>query len=628
MKVLGAVLLLGLLSTVGILAADSSSPASGGPATGEQVVGGSSLQKKVTYAAERKSLAVIMEDVSRLTGTRLRAGSDCYDWRVRDRKMSVFVKDVPLADLMGSIARVMKLRWAKDKDQSSEPTYLLYMDLKTLREALAQAHGEEERIRAERSHKRAAEVNALSDLGRLTDEEKAKLRESDPWGYVLASSGVAGSLGTFLGMSAQIRSMLASGQNGRFRLADMSPDAQRALLDAIRALWQLNSQLGQYARCPGFDGKVPLPKDLADHLGGMALEVNGMVASQGEDVASRALLGDIRIGYDSVFTGTDGNPYAADDFVSLDLYDRDSSYAKGIGNLAANALEGGPSIDEQLSSGAGISVKPSEMLPGDIEPSVAHEDDPALDVKVVLKAKEDAKAPNSYTGVLASVSKSTAFSVISDDFGNQIALHFPDQWRLRPLLDAISMYGYNWWKYDSRLEFRDRRWAKKLLLLIPDQWLDQWRNRFVKDRTLFIDDLSAIAKLTDSQFEYNLAPDPVLGQAQLADIYRGYRDPLKLYAELDGSQRKALFSEAGVPARSLRADQWRVIERIVAGVRPSVLETYGQDNLSFVATWEAKGVRVSYTIGAVRTDDRTPVGIVWPISTPEYMEVGKKGVQE
>ena len=625
-----AVLVMAALSTAGALAGSSSSPASDIPATSEPVVSGSSLQKRITYAAERKSLAAILEDMSRLSGVKLRAGTDRYDWRVRDRKMIVFVKDVPLADIMSSVARVMKLRWAKDKDQPSQPTYVLYMDLKTLREALDRARSENDRFLEERSRKRAAEVDALSDLGSLTDDEKAKLRESDPWGYALASSGVAGSLSTFLSMSPQIRSMLASGQGGRFPLADMSPAAQRALLDAILALWQFDSKLGRYAKYPWYDGKVPLPQDIADHLGDLFLEINGAATSQGEGVRNWALLADISMGYESTYLGADGYLYGARDSVSLDLFDRDSSYARGFGDLAATALEGGASVDEQLSSGASFPIKPSELLPGDIgEPSVEHEDDRALDVKVVLKAKEDAKAPDSYAGMLVAVDRSTSFSVISDDFGNRTSLRVPDQLKLRQLLDALSgVYGCNWWRYDNRLELRDRRWAKKLLLLIPDEWLNEWRTRFVKDGTLFIDDLSAIAGLSEPQFEYNVASDPVLGQAGLVDVYRGYRDPLRLYAELDVGQRRALFSKTGVSGASLRGDQWQILERIIARDRPSVLRTCGKDDLSFVATWERKDGNVSYTIKVVKADDRTPVGIAWLIGTPKYVGSENHGTQE
>ena len=75
----------------------------------------SRLMQKITYEAKLKRTAD-HRDLSEMTGVKLVAGARESDWPVRSRKMNIFVKDVPLYELMDSIARVMKFRWSRYDD--------------------------------------------------------------------------------------------------------------------------------------------------------------------------------------------------------------------------------------------------------------------------------------------------------------------------------------------------------------------------------------------------------------------------------------------------------------------------------------------------------------------------------
>jgi hypothetical protein len=89
------------------------------------------LAQKITYEAKRKTVQAILADLTKLTGVKLHAGYGNSDWQVRDRKMNIFAKDIPLSNLMNSIARVMKFRWSVNHEV--DPcTYRLYMDRRTL----------------------------------------------------------------------------------------------------------------------------------------------------------------------------------------------------------------------------------------------------------------------------------------------------------------------------------------------------------------------------------------------------------------------------------------------------------------------------------------------------------------
>ncbi|MGC8863077.1 MAG: hypothetical protein ACP5R5_09930, partial [Armatimonadota bacterium] len=72
------------------------------------------LDQKVTLEAKQKSVLTILAELSEKTGVTLKAGQNSKDWESQDTKMNIFVKDVPLRELMASMARVMKFRWSRE----------------------------------------------------------------------------------------------------------------------------------------------------------------------------------------------------------------------------------------------------------------------------------------------------------------------------------------------------------------------------------------------------------------------------------------------------------------------------------------------------------------------------------
>ena len=140
------------------------------------------LAQKVTYEAKRKTVVTILADLSATTGVTLRAGYNSQDWQVRDRKMNIFAKDIPLADLMNSIARVMKFKWSRSENDGVY-SYRLYMDRKTLLDADAQKARMEERIQEKFSKKRQKLLDNLEKADSLSDEDLEKMKAEDPASY-------------------------------------------------------------------------------------------------------------------------------------------------------------------------------------------------------------------------------------------------------------------------------------------------------------------------------------------------------------------------------------------------------------------------------------------------------------
>jgi hypothetical protein len=75
------------------------------------------LARRVTLSESRKCVSTILDDLTKATGVVFKAGYNNNDWQVRDRKMCVFAKDVPLVQIMNSISHVMKFKWSRTCQQ-------------------------------------------------------------------------------------------------------------------------------------------------------------------------------------------------------------------------------------------------------------------------------------------------------------------------------------------------------------------------------------------------------------------------------------------------------------------------------------------------------------------------------
>lgn len=141
MRIAGLVLVLAALAlsayAVGKVTIDPNASGAGPQKTEDLAGADARLAQKVTISEPAKPVRVVLGDLTKATGVILRSGYNDGDWQVRDRKMCIFAKDVPLVQIMNSIAHVMKFKWSR-KDADGKWQYRLYMDRHEVLEADAQ----------------------------------------------------------------------------------------------------------------------------------------------------------------------------------------------------------------------------------------------------------------------------------------------------------------------------------------------------------------------------------------------------------------------------------------------------------------------------------------------------------
>lgn len=599
MKTIKLVALIALLAVPALAQKTVLDPnVTGGPKKVDESKPDTRLAQKLTYQAGRKTVSGILADLTKQTGVTLKAGINGQDWQVRDRKMNVFVKDVPLKELMNSIARVMKFQWASG-GKGDQRTYRLFMDRKTLLDAEGLRMSDQERRDKELAGKRAKTLTDLANADQLSPTDLAKLKKDKPFAYLAVSSGIASGLGAFFKDSPEAMNALARGQQLTLSGAQLSGAGQSGLLRAVNGLSGIVASLG--------DQKLAVPSDLAANMGKVSVQLNQHMDMIQSSPGAGMMLGEMSVKY-------------GDKSFDLPLLDPDSKLANLMGKAVVKSQDENRPIQDVMKDMQGemMTALMSEIRKEEAgEASSEHPDDPALDEKVKMKPEG--------TGlhqVQQALQEASTFSVVSDSFGQAFGgvgkLDVAGEKPIKDVLKAVSdTMLYNWEKHGKMLEFRDKEWYRKRAAQIPQAWIDGWRNTLKNTGTLDIADLAQIAALTPEQVSVNLADDEDLSRARVPWVAMGNRELLKFYGSLTEVQRAALMSKMGLNAGSLTQPQAALAEMLI-GQKGLSLTQYADAPPVFSGTKTEHGKVIIYafTLTSSTGDKLAETNL----TVPEYRE--------
>ena len=556
------------------------------------------LSQKVTYEAKRQMVSEILDDLSESTGITLKAGYNNLDWQVRDRRMNIFAKDIPLNELMDSMARVMKFKWSRSGDKDAW-TYRLYADKKALLEAEKQAALEEERRKQLQTEKIDKIMAGLDSIANLSPADLAKIKDENPYLYLVATTGIGTPLKQFLNEVPDVKNALVSGSELNLSAEHMSPAAQASMGQLMQNISRLEGILS--------GGDKTAPSDLESNIGQVTIKINRGKRMMQSNPMGNFLLGDINLSY----------PGHSND---IPILDPDSKIAKLTAKTLIKSIEENKSLKDLPKE---IAVDFMQAVASDIktidsgEAVVEHPDDPGLHVKVKLKPTgtflEDIE------GALAEASK---MPVVSDNFGKTRGMGYSSdkEVELRDALNDITgKYRYNWEKQSQAIEFRDRDWYKKKLAMVPEAWLEKWRQTLKKTGTLELDDLAEISALTDEQLNLNIRDDEVLNQIYYGTVMR-QRDLLRFYACLSTTQRAEIFTDAGLDLRSVTASQLPLMDMLItSGSR--IIKENPDTRIALVGTSDRVEKQLMYDFRLTGTEDENAK--MWNIMAPKYSEPAK-----
>ena len=527
---------------------------------------GTRLGQKVTYEAKRKTVSSILADLSDLTGITLKAGYNNQDWQVRDRKMNIFAKDIPLNDIMNSIARVMKFKWSKSENADA-PIYRLYMDKKTLLGAERERFIEEERIKKCQTEKRQKLLSGLDAATEMSDDDLENLKNQSPYIYDFTKNGSGRLLQKLCAEVPAARNAWLSGEEYTIGFGSLSSDMQQKLRDTFSST-----------------------------------AVDGSITTICNNKTTSSIIANLEVKIST----------APSSFQSIwcNVLDPNSKYA----NLRARLFNAtNDSEADQINKD--INTLLSSEAKDNSEPRVEHPDDFALSAKIKINAEG-----YKFADILASLSESSGFAIVSDSFDAKFyGLNFPkDEIKVQKALDKIeSVCKYNWERNNSILEFYDKDWFRKRAYQIPEAWLEVWRKSLKDKGILDINQLSQIAILTPEQISANIYDDDILGQAVGLDCYgiSVNRDILNAYAALNKQQQNLIFTKQGLNLDLLVDNESSEVQALLQ--RCTSLQRASQGGLRLVGTIDKYEKQTIYLLN-IMTSSGDYAGLQWTIHTPVY----------
>jgi hypothetical protein len=496
------------------------------------------LDQKVTCDAKGQPLHKVLDELTQKTGVVMRCGKSTKDWQVRDRKVTIFVKDFPLGDLQRTLARILHFTWARGT-KDGDYTYRIFQDLKSKKE--------EERLRVETAEaekkkwadKRESAIAGFEKLASLTPEEIEKLRTNSPQSYPLAKEPIFGAMGRLTQASPEIRQALAERRKLTINLSEASPEMVEAAREFASAYDSLMQRVDPNTeRSPG-----PV-----EHINDATITINsGIQGLEHGDPLESMFLGIVAIEAEDCETA------------DMPLFDPNGPFGKLVGHLLTRLEQGMPREQFDAEIGPLLEQTGLDLMRGDETPEPLP-DDPDLEKAIKIEIGESRSLPD----VLEELAKKAELQVVSDHFlhaRNRMPPMVKPGDKLGALLQAIALaHGKRVKKSGKLVTFEDRKWFEKRSWEVPEAWIERWSAK-AKKETFGLDDLVAVAGLTDEQIQNTVLVDERLGA--VAWSAENNKQALRLYAVLTRPQKQALRAPGGLEISTLAPEQQPYFELLL-----------------------------------------------------------------
>ena len=491
------------------------------------------LNQKVTYSAQIKPVHEVLSDLAAMTGVTFYCGSNSKDWLVRDRKLIIFVKDVPLGSLKESIARVLKMKW-KDTDDEGKLSYRLIQDQKALTDEEKRQKKIIDAARNEHYKRSKQALDNMINTANMSPSQLENLRETEPYLYLLVTTGIANFAKTLVNEVPAAGTALLGGEHAEISNSQITPNVRRSIEQALDGSARVFSSVMK-ADSKAINGFKNNLSDISISINNKFNYTEGLKYSVGGYVV-------IRMGNKTKYFQYFPKPKTFDSFASAVLKSQEQS---------ANFFDILGSMSYTLSK----AYKDNLFDTDTTEKPIEHPDDPLLLKDIQIKDKY-----SKFREYLSELSNEANINIVSDSFGYYMRASQSKRiaFQKASIFDYLesvgSRFNENWDKKDNIIEYRNKEWFKKRALLIPDELLNAWKDKFAATGTLDIEDLSQMAQLGVEKCFENIYSDELLNNSDVFGRLSEIFDILTFYAQMTNQQKQILFSNHGILIKSTDED--------------------------------------------------------------------------
>ncbi|MHB1455812.1 MAG: hypothetical protein ACYC0V_02745 [Armatimonadota bacterium] len=531
------------------------------------------LDKKVTLSFNSGKLEDILASMSKSSDIEFTAGNNERDWRVRERKVTIYAKDMPVGTVMDELSKLLGYRVSR-QGKVNQWSYLFWQDLKSKQlEAemvvAAKADASERAMKLRQSALDTAEA-ALA----MSQDEAMALRESDPWTAYLggtASGRGFAELMSGIGQNSPVeRDLMLRGQGVNISLEGMPG----SVIDAASA--STSGGIGGMIRQMGqgqLDGIRPSQVNFLPmgELGGGAMA--GMAGFGGMAIITGTMPGMPDMGGMSPFGG--GIPLGIFPITS------GNSLVGGVFGKMLFALDEGKSLQDAVAQIQAESSDPDFLAATMARESYIEKNPPTdpeltreveiadMRLDVAISQSDPSKTKENQGKMIEEISRAFGMPVILEAFNSSMPIGpfvKPGKQPLYMVLAAFEKAGYIWEKGTGTFRVKPEDWALERSYEIPDAFIQQYKDILAKQGEFTLEDIANIAyMLTDDQIQNNLAAEPELTYALmgLMSPVGGSRGLLRVYGSLNNQQRAAIKSAQGLPFEQLSNVQWDRLNAVI-----------------------------------------------------------------
>lgn len=488
------------------------------------------LSVNVSINSDGASLKDVCDFLSQQTGLDIVAGKTDQDWTVTDRKTIIHAEEVPLKDLMTSIANVYDMTW----ETSENGTIFLTTTPEQSENQL--------NFRKEYYKNLEDEFNKRQEEALLAITDK---NVSNTYTALFYGSDYYNNLILFFNVFPQIKPILLKKDSVKFSFSKLNENQKNVLKNLVFSYIDFNKKI---------QPELQQDLDFFTSNENITFYVNAIKGNEDQDIENDSIFAKL------AFEGDKGN------FIRVEILNPTGFYTNVLAD-AINRLSKGESMESVRNSMEVelLQFKGSKITDKLVPCKNLDEDkfNQKFNLATIIGSDKNAI---SFRDFCDKISNKCSLNIIADVFYRDTYIYDSGDFILKNIIknfaDKYELIGvYN----NNILELKDKYYYIKLAGMVPNQWIDYWIVRAYQNGGYVLEDLMSMAKLNDTQIDTEIANNPEMNitvdkefRLTTKEVVRK-RNALRFLASLSDEEQQRLF-ENKLSAYEISDEQWQFLQ--------------------------------------------------------------------
>lgn len=488
------------------------------------------LSVNVSINSDGASLKDVCDFLSQQTGLDIVAGKTDQDWTVTDRKTIIHAEEVPLKDLMTSIANVYDMTW----ETSENGTIFLTTTPEQSENQL--------NLRKKYYKNLEDEFNKRQEEALLAITDK---NVSNTYTALFYGSDYYNNLILFFNVFPQIKPILLKKDSVKFSFSKLNENQKNVLKNLVFSYVDFNKKI---------QPELQQDLDFFTSNENITFYVNAIKGNEDQDIENDSIFAKL------AFEGDKGN------FIRVEILNPTGFYTNVLAD-AINRLSKGESMESVRNSMEVelLQFKGSKITDKLVPCKNLDEDkfNQKFNLATIIGSDKNAI---SFRDFCDKISNKCNLNIIADVFYRDTYIYDSGDFILKNIIqnfaDKYELIGvYN----NNILELKDKYYYIKLAGMVPNQWIDYWIVRAYQNGGYVLEDLMSMAKLNDTQIDTEIANNPEMNitvdkefRLTTKEVVRK-RNALRFLASLSDEEQQRLF-ENKLSAYEISDEQWQFLQ--------------------------------------------------------------------